>query len=94
MSRASPVNALEELRFGFSLDPTTDLGRHLELVDLSEGSDPVHCSAEQWTELLGQMASEQPFRAFVLWPEEQTSEQIARFAREVVPAVRERVEHR
>ncbi|MFI2367370.1 LLM class flavin-dependent oxidoreductase [Streptomyces sp. NPDC018833] len=53
------------------------------------GKAPVRATAEQWAALLARLATEQPFRTFVFWPEDATVGQIERFAREVVPAVRE-----
>lgn len=53
-----------------------------------EGTDPVRGTPEQWVELLTRLASDQPFRTFVFWPEQTSVEQIRRFAREVVPRVR------
>jgi hypothetical protein len=38
--------------------------------------------------MFARLATEQPFRAFVFWPEHHTLEQVETFAREVVPATR------
>jgi hypothetical protein len=52
------------------------------------GSAPVRGTADQWAALITRLATEQPFRCFIFWPEEGTVEQVSRFANEVVPAVR------
>ncbi|MEU5100211.1 LLM class flavin-dependent oxidoreductase [Streptomyces sp. NPDC020996] len=56
------------------------------------GSAPVRGTPDQWARLIARLATEQPYRAFVFWPEVQSVEQIERFAREVVPAARRLVE--
>jgi alkanesulfonate monooxygenase SsuD/methylene tetrahydromethanopterin reductase-like flavin-dependent oxidoreductase (luciferase family) len=53
-----------------------------------EGSAPVRGTAEQWAALIARLASEQRFGCFVFWPEQGTVDQVERFARDVVPAVR------
>ncbi|HWC37305.1 MAG TPA: LLM class flavin-dependent oxidoreductase [Acidimicrobiales bacterium] len=58
-------------------------------LQVSEGAEPVRGTASQWAELIANLATEQPFRTFVFWPEEHTVDQVERFAREVVPAARE-----
>lgn len=55
------------------------------------GDDPVRGTPDQWAELIARLASEQPFRGFVLWPEDPSAEQITRFAGEVVPRARTRL---
>jgi alkanesulfonate monooxygenase SsuD/methylene tetrahydromethanopterin reductase-like flavin-dependent oxidoreductase (luciferase family) len=57
-------------------------------AEASEGSAPVRGTADQWAALLARLATEQPFRCFVFWPEQGTVDQVERFARDVVPAVR------
>ena len=52
------------------------------------GSAPVRGTPDQWAALIARLATEQPYRCFVFWPEEGTVEQVERFAKEVVPAVR------
>jgi hypothetical protein len=52
----------------------------------------VRGTPEQWAGLLARLATEQPFRGFVFWPEEPTPEQIGRFAREVAPRARAQLE--
>lgn len=56
-----------------------------------EGDDPVHGTAEQWTALLTRLGTEQPFTGFVFWPEDQTTDQVTAFARDVAPEVRRRL---
>lgn len=57
-------------------------------ADAREGSAPVRGTADQWAALIARLATEQPFRCFVFWPEQGTVDQVARFARDVVPAAR------
>jgi alkanesulfonate monooxygenase SsuD/methylene tetrahydromethanopterin reductase-like flavin-dependent oxidoreductase (luciferase family) len=45
--------------------------------------------AEHWVETLSGFARELGFDTFVFWPTEEPAEQLARFATEVVPALRE-----
>lgn len=52
------------------------------------GSAPVRGTVDQWAALLARLAIEQPYTAFVFWPEHQTVDQIVRFGREVAPLVR------
>jgi alkanesulfonate monooxygenase SsuD/methylene tetrahydromethanopterin reductase-like flavin-dependent oxidoreductase (luciferase family) len=47
--------------------------------------------ASQWVENLTRFAVELGFDTFVFWPRENHADQLARFAREVVPGVREAV---
>lgn len=56
-------------------------------ADAREGAEPVQGTPEQWADLLSRLASEQPFRVFIFWPEQATAEQLRRFAREVAPRV-------
>ncbi|WP_037677763.1 LLM class flavin-dependent oxidoreductase [Streptomyces griseus] len=56
------------------------------------GSAPVRGTPDQWAELIARLATEQPYRAFIFWPEAQSVEQVQRFAREVVPAARRLVD--
>lgn len=81
------------LRIAQLVGTVTDGAGEAGEADASEGSDPVRGSADQWGDLLARLASEHPFRAFVFWPEEETAEQVGRFARDVAPRVRERAEH-
>lgn len=53
------------------------------------GSAPVRGTPDQWAALIARLATEQPFRCFIFWPEEGTVDQVERFARQVVPAARE-----
>lgn len=57
-------------------------------TETREGSAPVRGTAEQWAALIVRLATEQPFRCFIFWPEQGTVDQVERFARDVVPAVR------
>ncbi|GGJ92167.1 N5,N10-methylene tetrahydromethanopterin reductase [Streptomyces camponoticapitis] len=57
-------------------------------VRADRGADPVRGTAGQWTQLLARLGREQPFTAFVFWPEEQSLQQVTAFAREVAPEVR------
>lgn len=57
-------------------------------AEAREGADPVRGTPGQWADLLTRLASDQPFRTFVFWPEHPSVEQIQRFAREVAPGVR------
>lgn len=59
---------------------------------VTTGAEPVRGDAAQWAELLTRSATELPFTTFVFWPEHQTIDQVLRFARDVVPAVRRAVE--
>ncbi|MFD9950298.1 LLM class flavin-dependent oxidoreductase [Nonomuraea sp. NPDC059023] len=54
------------------------------------GSDPVRGTPDQWAEFLAKLAIDQPFTTFIFWPEQQSAEQVVRFATEVVPLVKER----
>ncbi|TNC19393.1 LLM class flavin-dependent oxidoreductase [Amycolatopsis alkalitolerans] len=53
------------------------------------GSAPVRGTADQWATLLARLALEQPYTAFVFWPEQQTVDQVVRFGHDVAPLVRE-----
>lgn len=55
-----------------------------------EGAEPVRGTPEQWAEVVTRLVSEQPFSGVVFWPEETTTEQVRRFAREVAGRVRSR----
>jgi alkanesulfonate monooxygenase SsuD/methylene tetrahydromethanopterin reductase-like flavin-dependent oxidoreductase (luciferase family) len=57
-------------------------------AEAREGSAPVRGTADQWASLIARLATEQPFRCFVFWPEQGTVDQVERFAKEVVPAAR------
>lgn len=58
-------------------------------ADARHGAEPIRGTARQWAELIARLATEQPFRAYIFWPEQQTAEQIERFARDVVPLARQ-----
>ncbi|MEU4573461.1 LLM class flavin-dependent oxidoreductase [Nonomuraea sp. NPDC023979] len=55
---------------------------------LTTGADPLRAGAKGWAAELVRLATEQPFTAFVFWPERQSVEQVRRFAEEVVPLVK------
>jgi alkanesulfonate monooxygenase SsuD/methylene tetrahydromethanopterin reductase-like flavin-dependent oxidoreductase (luciferase family) len=57
-------------------------------AEAREGSAPVRGTPDQWAALIARLATEQPFRCFVFWPEQGSVDQVERFAREVVPAAR------
>ena len=57
-------------------------------AEAREGSAPVRGTADQWAALIARLATEQPFRCFVFWPEQGTVDQVERFATEVVPTAR------
>ncbi|GAA3586157.1 hypothetical protein [Kribbella ginsengisoli] len=52
------------------------------------GDRPLRGSVDQWVTLLSELATNTPFRGFVLWPETLTLDQVNLFAHEVAPAVR------
>lgn len=56
-------------------------------TDTKQGAEPLRGTPDQWAEFITRLATEQPFRAFIFWPERHDLEQIRLFAREVVPAV-------
>jgi alkanesulfonate monooxygenase SsuD/methylene tetrahydromethanopterin reductase-like flavin-dependent oxidoreductase (luciferase family) len=85
-ARASGRNPQDVLRIAQLVGTITDRSGD---VEATTGKAPVRATAEQWAALLARLATEQPFRTFVFWPEQATVDQIWRFAREVVPAVRE-----
>jgi alkanesulfonate monooxygenase SsuD/methylene tetrahydromethanopterin reductase-like flavin-dependent oxidoreductase (luciferase family) len=53
------------------------------------GEAPVRGTPDQWAALLARLATEQPFRTFIIWPEQADVRQVELFAREVAPAVRQ-----
>lgn len=52
-----------------------------------KGDDPVHGNVDDWAELIVRLATEQPFRTFIFWPNDESPQQVKRFADEVVPQV-------
>jgi alkanesulfonate monooxygenase SsuD/methylene tetrahydromethanopterin reductase-like flavin-dependent oxidoreductase (luciferase family) len=78
----------EVLRMAQLVGTITDSPGDRDSTEAREGSAPVRGTADQWASLIARLAAEQPFRCFVFWPEEGTVDQVERFAREVVPAVR------
>jgi alkanesulfonate monooxygenase SsuD/methylene tetrahydromethanopterin reductase-like flavin-dependent oxidoreductase (luciferase family) len=57
-------------------------------AEAREGAAPIRGTADQWAALIARLATEQPFRCFIFWPEQGTVNQIERFARDVVPAAK------
>ncbi|WP_259401213.1 LLM class flavin-dependent oxidoreductase [Microbispora sp. H13382] len=56
---------------------------------LRTGAEPLRADADTWVTELTRLGTEQPFGAFVFWPEEQSADQVKRFAEDVVPRVRD-----
>lgn len=52
------------------------------------GREPIRASAGQWAELTHSLAEDLGFDTFIFWPEETSSSQLQRWARDVVPAAR------
>lgn len=67
-------------------DITTDPADEVRL----EGEEPVRADAQQWAGVIAHLA-DMGFDSFVYWPETTDSTQLLRWAREVVPATRERL---
>lgn len=57
-------------------------------AEARDGAAPVRGTPDQWAALIARLATEQPFRCFIFWPEQGSVTQVERFAREVVPAAR------
>jgi hypothetical protein len=55
---------------------------------LREGADPLRANADVWVAELTRLGTEQPFDAFVFWPEEETPDQVRRFAEDIAPRVK------
>lgn len=55
-----------------------------------QGSAPIQASPAQWAELMHSLAEGLGFGAFIFWPEETTTTQLQRWARDAVPATQER----
>jgi hypothetical protein len=53
-----------------------------------ESDQPFQGSVPQWTEQLTSIVAEHGMNGFVFWPSDDHENQLARFAEEVVPAVR------
>ncbi|MGW5687861.1 LLM class flavin-dependent oxidoreductase [Nonomuraea sp. NPDC003754] len=53
-----------------------------------EGETPIRATAEEWAQVLADLATETGFDTFVYWPENPDATQLLRWAREVVPATR------
>ena len=54
-----------------------------------ESSEPFHGSTQQWIEQLTSLVEDYGMNGFVYWPNADHQLQLARFARDVVPAVKE-----
>ena len=57
-------------------------------TDTTRGDAPLRGSPDQWAAFFARLATEQPFRTFVFWPERHELTQITRFAADVVPATK------
>jgi alkanesulfonate monooxygenase SsuD/methylene tetrahydromethanopterin reductase-like flavin-dependent oxidoreductase (luciferase family) len=57
-------------------------------TDTTRGAEPLRGTPEQWAAFFARLATEQPFRTFVFWPERHDLDQITRFAADVVPATK------
>jgi len=53
-----------------------------------ESDQPFQGSVQQWTDQLTALVTEHGMNGFVFWPADDHENQMARFAEEVVPAVR------
>ena len=56
-------------------------------LQIESGAAPLRGNAGQWADFLTSLATEQPFTSFIFWPEQQSVDQVTRFAREVIPRV-------
>jgi alkanesulfonate monooxygenase SsuD/methylene tetrahydromethanopterin reductase-like flavin-dependent oxidoreductase (luciferase family) len=61
------------------------------ITDGSHGDSPLEGPPDRWVEKLAGWATEFDLDAFILWPSDTGTEQVERFALEVVPAVRSAV---
>lgn len=52
------------------------------------GEDPIRASADQWVDVISDLAVQGRFDTFVYWPENPTPDQASRWVRDVVPAAR------
>ena len=85
-ARAAGRDPSEVLRMAQLVGTITDTPGDAEA---RSGSTPVRGTPDQWAALVARLATEQPFRTFVFWPEQSNNiVQVTRFAREVVPAAR------
>ncbi|WP_433158733.1 LLM class flavin-dependent oxidoreductase [Kribbella sp. CA-247076] len=57
-------------------------------TDTTRGDAPVRGTPDQWAAFFARLATEQPFRTFVFWPEQHDLTQLGRFAHDVVPATK------
>jgi alkanesulfonate monooxygenase SsuD/methylene tetrahydromethanopterin reductase-like flavin-dependent oxidoreductase (luciferase family) len=90
-------DAISSAATGAGRDPA-DVLRMAQLVgtitdtpgdaEARDGSAPVRGTPDQWAALIARLATEQPFRCVIFWPEQGTVAQVERFATEVVPAAR------
>jgi alkanesulfonate monooxygenase SsuD/methylene tetrahydromethanopterin reductase-like flavin-dependent oxidoreductase (luciferase family) len=74
-------------------DPAAIRRAYNLMGEISDGaaSELLHGPVEHWVETLSEFALELGFDTFVFWPETEPLVQTERFAREVVPGVRETV---
>jgi alkanesulfonate monooxygenase SsuD/methylene tetrahydromethanopterin reductase-like flavin-dependent oxidoreductase (luciferase family) len=85
-ARAAGRDPAEVLRMAQLVGTITDEPGDAEA---RTGATPVRGTPDQWAALIARLATEQPFRTFIFWPEQSNSiGQVTRFAREVVPAAR------
>ena len=57
-------------------------------TDTTRGDAPLRGTPDQWAAFFARLATEQPFRTFIFWPERHDLTQISRFAADVVPATK------
>lgn len=57
-------------------------------TDTTQGDAPLRGTPDQWAAYFARLATEQPFRTFIFWPEHHDLDQVTRFTDEVVPATR------
>ncbi|TCO32436.1 luciferase-like monooxygenase [Kribbella steppae] len=57
-------------------------------TDTTQGDAPLRGTPDQWAAFFARLATEQPFRTFIFWPEQHDLTQITRFAADVVPATK------
>ncbi|MFG1817558.1 LLM class flavin-dependent oxidoreductase [Kribbella sp. NPDC049174] len=57
-------------------------------TDTTQGDVPLRGTPDQWAAFFARLATEQPFRTFIFWPEQHDLTQITRFTADVVPATK------
>jgi alkanesulfonate monooxygenase SsuD/methylene tetrahydromethanopterin reductase-like flavin-dependent oxidoreductase (luciferase family) len=63
-----------------------------QITETGGGDDPLIGPVERWVETLTEWATDLGVDTFVYWPSEDGTDQVERFAAEVVPRVREAVD--